>query len=181
MGNFIRDLRSRGCGVSVRRHQSAGPTKSNIPKFYTAEGFSSHSALLFLLLPRGDDFWRGRRKKGAGSELELREVGRRRRGRMQLSSMASEQNTAERKNQGTREQPWQPPVKTTFTLGVSEETFKEHLVLGLWEWIRCHKSPNPAVPASLPLWNAQHRAPATQTGCFAVLTLSILARDCACV
>lgn len=96
-------------------------------------GFSLRSALLFVLLPRGDVFPRGRRKKGAGSELELKEVGRRKSGRMQLSSMVSEQKTVEGKNHDTREHCWQPPVKITFTLGVSKETFEKHPLLGLWE------------------------------------------------
>lgn len=110
---LIHNLRYWSCGFWVfllflflQRHQSVNQQspESQISQTSTEQhGSSSHSASLFVLLPRGDVFWRGWRKKGAGDELELREVGRRRSGRMQLSSMVSEQNTAERKNHDSRE------------------------------------------------------------------------------
>lgn len=109
---LICSLCSQSCGVFLQHHQSVNqqsPESQTSRASTEQHGFSLRSALLFVLLPRGDVFRRGRRKKGAGGELELKEVGRRKSGRMQLSSMVSEQKTAEGKNHDTREHHWQPP------------------------------------------------------------------------
>lgn len=67
------------------------------------------------------------------------------------------------------------PVKITFTLGVSKETFKEHPILGLWECRTCFLTPLEHPPP-------QHTAPATQTECFSLLILSIQSRGlCRCL
>lgn len=66
-------------------------------------------------------------------------------------------------------------VKIIFTLGVSKETCKEHPILGLWECRTCFLTPLEHPPP-------QHTAPATQTGCFSLLILSIQSRGlCRCL
>lgn len=69
---LICNLCSWSCGgfTASSISQSAVPRKSNIPNFHRAARPLLPPRFLFVLLPRGDVFWR---KKGAGSELELKE------------------------------------------------------------------------------------------------------------
>lgn len=91
---------------SIINQSINSPQKVKHPKLPQSSTASPPTHPLFVLLSRGDIFRRGWRKKGAGCELELKEVGRRNSGRVQLYSMAREQNTAEWKNHDTREHHW---------------------------------------------------------------------------